>query len=424
MQGTTKPKEELLEDLDDIWQKVSKLELSRSINTKLQKALEGIIEIIGRMIEFRDRYTYIHQKEVSELAVKIATKMNLSADTIECIRIAALLHDIGKIAVPIEILSKPGRINDFEKHIIEAHPQIGHDIIEGIEFPWPIAEIILQHHERLDGSGYPKGISGDEIRLEARILAIADVFNAMISHRPYREAFNITHALEYITQNKGTFFDPSIVDRCVELYTSEEEEFLSEYSIKAQQSLVETLQSMAEIVEMRDPYIIGHQRRVTDLCCAIAKKLKLPESSIDTLRIAAAVHDIGMINVPVEVLAKPSGLAKNEYDLIRNHPKTGYEILKSIQFQGPIADIVLQHHERLDGSGYPFSLSANNLLPESKILAIADVVEAMYSQRSYRPPLGLDKAFEEISKNKGILYDPDSVEACINIFNQNVFQFT
>jgi len=149
----------------------------------------------------------------------------LTNDQFDGLRMAGLIHDLGKLNVPAEVLSKPGRINDIEFSIIRFHPQICHDIIKTIELPWPVATIVLQHHERLDGSGYPQGLKDGEIMLEARILAVADVVEAMASHRPYRPALGIKYALEEITEHRGTLYDPEVIDACVKLFTEKKFKF-------------------------------------------------------------------------------------------------------------------------------------------------------------------------------------------------------
>ena len=185
---------------------------------KMQSLLEGIIHTMSVMVETRDQYTAGHQRRVAILAREIASGMNLPADTIKAIYMAALIHDIGKISIPAEILSKPTKLNEVEYSIIKTHPQVGYDILKGIEFPWPIADLVLKHHERMDGSGYPQGLSGDEIPEEVRILSVADVVEAMASHRPYRAALGIGKALEEITQNKGTRYDSEVVKICLKLF--------------------------------------------------------------------------------------------------------------------------------------------------------------------------------------------------------------
>jgi HD-GYP domain-containing protein (c-di-GMP phosphodiesterase class II) len=144
--------------------------------------------------------------------------MGLSAERSEGIRMSAVIHDIGKINVPAEILSKPSRPTDLEFGLIKMHPQTGYDVLKAIEFPWPVAQMVLQHHERMDGSGYPQGLSGEYILLEARILAVADVVEAMVSHRPYRAARGIDEALEVISQNRGVLYDPEVVGACLKLF--------------------------------------------------------------------------------------------------------------------------------------------------------------------------------------------------------------
>jgi len=191
--------------------------LKKSVES-LKRTLDGTVDALSTTLEMRDPYTAGHQKRVALIACKIAEEMGLSENHIEGIRVMGFLHDIGKIVVPAEILSKPGKINEYEFHIIKAHSQVGYDILKGIELPWPVALATIQHHERLDGSGYPQGLKGDQIILEARILAVADVLEAMASHRPYRPALGLDKALEEISLKKGTFYDPEVVDACLRLF--------------------------------------------------------------------------------------------------------------------------------------------------------------------------------------------------------------
>ncbi len=198
-------------------------ELQNSL-TKLRKAMGGIIYAMGLALETRDPYTADHQRRVSNLARAIAAEMNFSKEDIDGIRMSGIIHDFGKISLPAEILTKPGWLTEFESGMIKTHPQAGYDILKTIEFPWPIAQIILQHHERMDGSGYPMGLSGDDILIESRILAVADVVEAIASHRPYRPALGIDKALEEISQKKNVLYDPDVVDACVKLF--QEKKFL------------------------------------------------------------------------------------------------------------------------------------------------------------------------------------------------------
>jgi PAS domain S-box-containing protein/putative nucleotidyltransferase with HDIG domain len=186
---------------------------------ELQKALKGIVTVLAATVEMRDPYTAGHQQRVVCLACAIAREMGLAEGQIEGIAMAGSLHDIGKITAPAEILSKPGKLSEIEFQIIKSHPQVGFAILRGIEFPWPVAVAIVQHHERMNGSGYPFGLSAPDIILEARILAVADVVEAMASHRPYRPALGIDKALEEISRNRGILYDAAVVDACVRLFT-------------------------------------------------------------------------------------------------------------------------------------------------------------------------------------------------------------
>ena len=193
---------------------------------------------------------------------------------------------------------------------------------------------------------------------------------------------------------------------------------------KLLKAMEDTLLAMAMIVEMRDPYTAGHQRRVTQLACAIAEDIGLSGDKITGLRLAGLIHDVGKIRIPTEILTNPDGLSNAEFDIVKTHPLMGYEILKTLDLPWPIAQIVRQHHERLDGSGYPDGLIGDNIILEAKILAVADVVEAIASHRPYRPAYGVDKAFAEISLNRGVLYDDRIVDSCLKIFNEKGFAFT
>ena len=193
-------------------------ELQKSFEN-LKKVMNGTIHAIALTVEKRDPYTSGHQQRVASLARLISQEIGLGAEQIEAVHTAAAIHDIGKISLPAEILSKPGKLNDLEVSLIQAHSQAGYDILKEIEFPWPIADIVLQHHERIDGSGYPRGIRGENILLEARIVGVADVVETMASHRPYRPSVGIDKALEEIAENKGKLYDPRVVDACLTILT-------------------------------------------------------------------------------------------------------------------------------------------------------------------------------------------------------------
>jgi HD-GYP domain-containing protein (c-di-GMP phosphodiesterase class II) len=193
------------------------LEQNQRHLAQLQDNLESTIRAIASIVELRDPYTSGHQARVAILAVAIARQMELTEDQVHSIRLAGVVHDLGKIQIPAEILSKPGKISDTQRNLVKVHAQAGHDILKGINFPWPIAQMVLQHHERLDGSGYPQGLRGDAILLEARILSVADVVEAMSSHRPYRTGLAMADALAEIERGSGQHYDPAAVAACLKV---------------------------------------------------------------------------------------------------------------------------------------------------------------------------------------------------------------
>jgi len=205
-----------LRDITD--RKLMQLELQDNLDD-LKQAVNGTIKAIASTVEMRDPYTSGHQHRVASLARAIAKEINISSDQEEGVYMASAIHDIGKISLPAEILTKPVKLSHIEIQMIQAHSQVGYDILKGIDFPWPLAEIVLQHHERLDGSGYPHKLAGDKILLEARILGVADVVETMASHRPYRPSIGLDKALEEIAQNKTVLYDHQVVDACVKLFT-------------------------------------------------------------------------------------------------------------------------------------------------------------------------------------------------------------
>ncbi|MDD2901017.1 MAG: HD-GYP domain-containing protein [Syntrophales bacterium] len=184
----------------------------------LLKVHDQAVQAIAMAIEMRDPYTAGHQQRVTRLACALAREMGLSEECIQGLRLAGLLHDLGKIVVPAEFLSKPGKLRTHEWEVIKDHPYFGYEILKGISFPWPVAEIIYQHHERLDGSGYPQGLTGAEIHLEAKILAVADTVEAMATHRPYRPALEMEAVLEEISGHRGTLYDPVVAEVCLQLF--------------------------------------------------------------------------------------------------------------------------------------------------------------------------------------------------------------
>lgn len=223
---------------------------------------------------------------------------------------------------------------------------------------------------------------------------------------------------ELVTNIKMALCQHWIDKKCAKI----EEDFMQRFD-KSRSMLESTVSTLASAIETRDSYTIGHQARVAQLTCAIAQEMNFKEDDINGIRLAALIHDIGKINVPAEILSKPGQLNNAEFNMIKSHPQIGCEILKGIDFPWPIADIILQHHERLNGSGYPKRLRASNICLEAKILAVADVVEAMSSPRPYRQAHSINATLKEISTNKGVLYEPYVAETCQRLFEKQGFKF-
>ena len=245
-------------------------------------------------------------------------------------------------------------------------------------------------------------LTGKPERFETYVEALKMWFSLSV-YSPEKEYF--VAVFDVITERKRT------------------EEALKESLARTTEVQYGTIQALATVTEARDPYTAGHQRRVTQLACAVARELGLSADQVAGLRVMGLLHDLGKISIPAEILSKPGKLSDTEFGLIKSHTKAGYEIVKEIRFPWPVAEVILQHHERLDGSGYPQGLTGPDITLEARILAVADVVEAMSSYRPYRPALGLDQALEEIAQKKGILYDPEVVDACIKVCTEDKFTF-
>lgn len=268
------------------------------------------------------------------------------------------------------------------------------------------------------------------------LMADGAAFGALNIHAVEPETFNEQEIglLKKLTDNLSfgiiALRTRAARDRAVQAFKESEERYRkSEGELKTslkklRETMKKTITAMAKVSEVRDPYTAGHQQQVAELSCAIAGELDMPREKIDYIQLAASVHDIGKIHVPSELLTMPGHISKLEFELIKTHPRAGYEILKTMDFPWPIAEIVLQHHEKINGSGYPDGLSGDQIVPEARILCVADVVEAMSSHRPYRPTLGVEVALEEISRESGTLYDPEIVDACLRLFAEAKFSFS
>ena len=229
MENTGKTKDQLVEELKKVRKKIAELEKIKVKSNKIEEELswnykklsdvmEEIASIFTKVVEMRDPYLRGHHQGVSRLATAIAQEMKISRDRIESIRFAALVHDVGRINWPTKIVNNDSKLVEAEYDFIKSHSKIGYYILRSVDFPWLIAEIAYQHHERLDGSGYPRGLKDDEILVEAKIIGVADVVEAMSSHRPYRSAYSIREALDEISNNRGILYETEVVDTCLTLF--------------------------------------------------------------------------------------------------------------------------------------------------------------------------------------------------------------
>ena len=285
-------------------------------------------------------------------------------------------------------------------------------LASAMQFPEITTSVIELNGRRFTSGGYIEGLSHGlhaEIRVDGETQGHLWVY--------------YTEDRPFLIPEEQNLLDAIAGDIGVWLEHKQAEEELRQSYVKLQRALEGTVHTLVSAIEMRDPYTAGHQQRVTQLACTVANEMGLPQKQIEGLRMAGLVHDIGKIDIPAEILSHPGPLNDLQYGLIRAHSQVGYDILKETDFPWPVAQIVLQHHERLDGSGYPQRLSGEEIILEARILAVADVVEAMASFRPYRPSRGLNKALEEISQNRGVLYDPEVVDVCLALFTEKGFTF-
>jgi HD-GYP domain-containing protein (c-di-GMP phosphodiesterase class II) len=200
---------------------VARVASGQDDNARLRRNLEATIDAFAAAIELNDPGNGSHGRRVAALAQAIGADLPLTPDQLEGTRLAALIHDLGSFKIPVEVLVKPGKLSTVERLLVQSHPEVAHRILESIEFPWPIAEIILQHHERIDGTGYPRGLAGSELLIEAKVLAVADAMEAMLSDRPYRPRLGVGAALEELASQRGSSYDPAVVDACKRLFAEQ-----------------------------------------------------------------------------------------------------------------------------------------------------------------------------------------------------------
>lgn len=305
------------------------------------------------------------------------------------------------IGIDLTIQDRTNHLLHGNKSVLEGNPVWGKvDLPDG---SWKLAAVPL--------GGWDATVSKPLLQFRGVTLAILLLLTALLYF-----LMSYSARLKSAVRQRTDGLQQSLTNR------REEEESLSRTLVNLRRAMKGTLEALTLAVEAKDPYTSGHQRRVADLARTIAMEMGLPNAELDGIRMAASLHDIGNISLPAEILSKASRLSDVEFGLIKTHPQNGYDLLKEIEFTWPVARMVWQHHERLNGSGYPSGLSGEEILLGARILAVADVVEAMASHRSYRSSPGLEKALEEIEARKGVLYDPAVVDACLRIFREKDFR--
>ena len=442
----------------------------RRTQDRLQESFIDLVEIVARAMGSLDPYTSGHQRRVARLADLVGSRLDMDDDRLQGLYVGALLHDIGKLSVPGTLLTKPGRLSLQEWKVIRAHPRRGYDILKEANLPWPVAEMALRHHERLDGSGYPDGTKGPELSLELRILGVCDVVEAMSSDRPYRAARPREEVRQELIAGSGQRYDPQVVEAALKVIENgafalwasgvdagsgaqgREEQLTyvgpvaaegatvveraveevglalerdpsngNHTEVQARDGLLNLPETLARAMSSRDPSTSNHQRRVAEFVEQVGSRLGLSAERLWGLRLGGLLHDVGKIAVPEIILSRPGRLSSEELELVRTHPEEGYAILRDAGLPPVVPLMALHHHERLDGSGYPQGLSGEALSMEDRILSVCNVVEAMGAHRPYRRGLEMKEVLTEIVTGRGTRYDSAVVECALELLEEGEF---
>ena len=399
----------------------------KDIDKSFTVLMEGIMAYGMAYREYLDSRTEGYLAEIRELNIKLSRKLTEMTVLYDTIKITGSSLDLKEVLSSVFINTiKTLKAEDGSLMLIDPEDKVltikeayglEEDIIKKtrIKLGEGIAGLVAQKGEPLIISGR---LNSPQIKRKGKYEGINSIcaplktkkgvigiinLNRKVDAEPFTE--DDLKLLSTIAHEAAT-----VIER-VSLYQELHKTYLS------------TINAIAKIVEIRDPYTAGHQKRVAKLVCAIAEEMSLPQDKTEGLYAAGILHDIGKMNVPAEILSKPGRLSEIELGLIKTHPQAGSDIIKEMEFPWAVSLIVLQHHERLNGSVYPQGLKGEDILMEAKIIGVADVVEAMSSHRPYRPALGIDKVLEEISQNRGILYDREVVDACLKLFKEKGFKF-
>jgi len=399
-------------------------------NPGRDRILKDCLRALGLVLEYdlNDHPSHQHAIRVGENCVIMADKLGLPPKKVQQIYFAGLIHDIGKIGIDLKILRKKSSLTDEEFRTVQQHSITGGRIAAAIPELSDLSFWIRWHHEKWDGTGYPDRLSGSQIPLEVQILSVIDCFDSLQTPRLDRDPYSLEDSIKIISKQSGSSYNPEIVSLLNETIKSEdfnskqstykffqlEQKYLKNSMFNPDDNywdgfgmagLYPILRLFARVIDAKHKYTQGHSTRVSILAKYIAEKAGFSTSDVIKAEVAGLLHDAGKISIPHEVLDKQYVPDPTEWEMIRNHPIHSYNILNSIASMGEIADITRQHHERLDGSGYPAGMSSENINILSQIIAISDTFDAMTSERAYRKGSSFNNAYNEIRDGLGRLYN-------------------
>lgn len=399
-------------------------------NYDINQILYECLETLGLVIEYdlADHPTHQHAIRVGEGCVIIGDKLGLSPRKIQQLYFAGLLHDIGKISIDINLLKKKEKLTDSEFQLIRHHSVMGCKITAMLPELSDIAFWIRWHHEKWDGTGYPDKLYKDQIPVEVQILSTMDCFDSMQTPRFDRDKLSMEESFNIIKSERDTSFNPVIVDMICDMIEKDEitpgkssDKFIElkhkylrtpiivnedhNWSVVGMTGIYPILRLFARVIDAKHSYTHGHSTRVSILSKYLAGVAGFSQRDLLKVEVAGLLHDAGKISIPLEILNKSNLPDTNEWVIIKNHPVHSSNLLKSISLIKDIADITHQHHERLDGSGYPWGAKENEIDILAQIIAISDTFDAMTSQRTYRGKVSAEEAYREIERGLGYLYN-------------------
>ena len=401
-------------------------------NFDINQILYECFETLGLVIEYdlADHPTHQHAIRVGEGCVIIGDKLGLSPRKIQQLYFAGLLHDIGKISIDINLLKKKEKLTESEFQMIQYHSVTGSQIAAMLPELNEIAFWIRWHHEKWDGTGYPDKLYKDQIPVEVQILSTMDCFDSMQTPRFDRDKLSMDESFNIIKNERDTSFNPVIVDLICDMIDKKEitpgkssDKFIelkhkylktpiivsndNSWSVIGMTGIYPILRLFARVIDAKHSYTHGHSTRVSILSKYLAGIAGFSQRDLLQVEVAGLLHDAGKISIPLEILNKNNLPDTNEWRIIKNHPVHSSDLLKNISLIKDIASITQQHHERLDGSGYPWGMKESEIDILAQIIAISDTFDAMTSERTYRGKVSAEAAYKEIKKGFGFLYNSE-----------------